>query len=210
MAEVSAQQKTKFFSNNLLVISVALLLISLFFGGYGFYKGIKADQNFTSANMCDRIIVLRQSVASPIEYYEKSPAKVDFSNVPEAAMFYTKITEASAAGPSFAGHFAIATWGCGTSCQDHAIVDVKTGRIVAYGLPSELGISYALNSRILVTNPISSLPRPNGIDMVKEEDLALSFARIPREYYELVEDDGTTYLSKICIESASEGVYELK
>ncbi|MDP2705410.1 MAG: hypothetical protein U1D31_00920 [Patescibacteria group bacterium] len=210
MTEVTAEQKTYFSSKNFLTISIALLLIGLSFGVYGFYKGMKADTNLISANVCTRIVTLRQNAASPIEYHEEPAGKVDFSDAPEAAMFYTKITEALAAGPGFAGHFAIATWGCGTSCQDHAIVDVKTGRIVAYGLPSELGISFALNSRILVTNPASSLPRPNEINATTEEDLAQSFARIPREYYELVEDDGATYLSKICVESASEGVYHLK
>lgn len=210
MGEIVTAQKPNFFSKNFLAISVILLLIGFSVGGYGFYKGMKADERLKATSMCERVVALRQNVASPIQYYEGPFAKVDFSTAPEAAMFYTKITEAVSAGPNFAGHFAIATWGCGTSCQDHAIIDVKTGRVVAYGLPSELGISYALNNRILLTNPKSSLPRPNEISAAKEEDLTLSFARIPREYYELVEDDGTIYFSKICVESASEGVYELK
>lgn len=210
MAESVVGEKTYFFSRNFLIISVALLLIGFLVGGYGFFRAINLNKASDVIHICERVVDLRESVAAPIEYYEKSPAKVNFGSAPEAAMFYTKITEASAAGPTFAGHFAIATWGCGTSCQDHAIIDVKTGRIVAYGLPSEMGIYYALNSRILITNPTSSLPRPNEVTISKEEDLALSFARIPREYYELVEDDGTVYLSKICVESASEGVYDLK
>lgn len=37
--------------------------------------------------------------------------------------------EWAAKGPSFAGNFTIAEWGCGTECEQIAIVDDKTGDV---------------------------------------------------------------------------------
>jgi hypothetical protein len=35
-----------------------------------------------------------------------------------------------AAGPNFAGHYALVGWGCGASCNDFAIVDVRSGKVI--------------------------------------------------------------------------------
>jgi len=35
----------------------------------------------------------------------------------------------AAEGANFAGHYRIATWGCGAGCVQFAIVDVKTGDV---------------------------------------------------------------------------------
>jgi len=43
--------------------------------------------------------------------------------------YRTVIREAAAVGANFSGHFAIATWGCGTGCEDFVMIDVKTGAI---------------------------------------------------------------------------------
>jgi hypothetical protein len=43
--------------------------------------------------------------------------------------YRTVIREAADAGTNFSGHFAIATWGCGTGCQDFVMIDLKTGAI---------------------------------------------------------------------------------
>ena len=42
--------------------------------------------------------------------------------------FRSKIRQAAAKGPNFAGHFTIAEWGCGSGCISVAIVDSITGR----------------------------------------------------------------------------------
>jgi len=44
--------------------------------------------------------------------------------------FRTMIRDAAQAGPNFAGHYALAQWGCGAGCVSMAVVDCKTGKTV--------------------------------------------------------------------------------
>lgn len=43
--------------------------------------------------------------------------------------FRTRIREAAAQPPNFAGHYVLATWGCGAECVSYAIIDAKTGAV---------------------------------------------------------------------------------
>jgi hypothetical protein len=43
--------------------------------------------------------------------------------------YRTMIQTAAEKGPNFAGHYTIATWGCGSSCLQGALIDEKTGDI---------------------------------------------------------------------------------
>jgi hypothetical protein len=65
------------------------------------------------------------------------PKPIKFSGNKDARMFRTRLKEAYKEGVNFAGHFVFATWGCGTSCQQGAIIDTKTG--VVY-FPKELNV----------------------------------------------------------------------
>src|SRR5690242_10449028 len=40
------------------------------------------------------------------------------------------IGDAVQARPNFAGVFSIVTWGCGTQCRSHVILDRRTGRMI--------------------------------------------------------------------------------
>jgi hypothetical protein len=46
-----------------------------------------------------------------------------------AGQFRTRLRQAAAGKPNFAGHFIVATWGCGTECVEGAIIDAKTGQV---------------------------------------------------------------------------------
>lgn len=62
------------------------------------------------------------------------PAPIDWSSYPEAKDFRTRITEAYQTNEvSFAGHYVLATFGCGASCIMGFMVDVRDGKI--YDLP---------------------------------------------------------------------------
>jgi hypothetical protein len=88
-------------------------------------------------------------------------------------LFRARIREAAQEGPNFAGHYTIAEWGCGTSCDSVAVVDARTGTVFGgpFGqLPKALlyygralkydrdangnyvhdALSYKLNSRLLI------------------------------------------------------------
>jgi hypothetical protein len=43
--------------------------------------------------------------------------------------FRTRIREAARMAPNFAGHYVLATWGCGAECRSYAVIDVKTGTV---------------------------------------------------------------------------------
>lgn len=43
--------------------------------------------------------------------------------------FRTRIRESMDQGVNFAGHYVVATWGCGTGCEQFAVTDAATGRV---------------------------------------------------------------------------------
>jgi hypothetical protein len=76
-----------------------------------------------------------------------------------ARQYKTVITAEAKREPDFAGHFRVATWGCGTDCRGFAIVDQHTG--VVYTLPGvdyvagvmgngDDRLSYRLDSRLFI------------------------------------------------------------
>lgn len=100
-----------------------------------------------------------QSIAAPAfaqyratERYTGRPAAVNL-NTPQARRFRTVLTNGAKRGPNFAGRYTVVTWGCGTECQQVAIVDAKTGRVYMTGITASLGVKHQLNSRLLVVNP---------------------------------------------------------
>lgn len=135
----------------------------------------------------------------------------DTSIFPEMTEYTTVLREALHGGPTFAGRFAVAEWECGSACQNHAVIDVESGLVVSVGPQTEHGIAYALDSTLLITNPVSALPSiPEST--YEAEGVALGIARLPREYYRLTTDalSGTQYLVRECVESSATGYIELE
>ncbi|TSC76031.1 MAG: hypothetical protein G01um101431_1049 [Parcubacteria group bacterium Gr01-1014_31] len=107
--------------------------------------------------------------------YTGPRANVDFETSPAAAKIVgPRIIDGLTYGPNFAGHYTVIEWGCGASCQMHAIVDAKTGAIVEYSLGSAFSLQYRLDSRLLVANP------PLYLDELSEAP-----AGVAVEYYEM-------------------------
>lgn len=77
-------------------------------------------------------------------------------------MFRTAIREGAKKGANFAGHYAIAAWGCGSGCASMAVVDLESGAVyegpfgvlpdarIAFPPSPEAGLSYLVNSRLFV------------------------------------------------------------
>ncbi|MEP6847391.1 MAG: hypothetical protein ABI999_00950 [Acidobacteriota bacterium] len=66
---------------------------------------------------------------------ERIPSiKVDLSTK-DARMFRTNLRNAAEDGVNFAGHFVLTSWGCGTNCNDAAIIDARNGKVF---FPKEL------------------------------------------------------------------------
>src|SRR5579864_259409 len=79
---------------------------------------------------------LADSSAPRFENYSAQPseagptAKLDLSSNPIAKEYRTVIRKEMAKGANFAGHYRIAIWGCGSSCAQFAVVNLKTGRAI--------------------------------------------------------------------------------
>jgi hypothetical protein len=56
-------------------------------------------------------------------------APVQFQT-PSDREFRTQFIRASKEPPNFAGHYRVATWGCGTDCLEGGIVDLSTGQLL--------------------------------------------------------------------------------
>jgi len=82
---------------------------------------------------------------SVVHSFEKYPAKISDPRNPSrlvlttrlAKRYKTVITDASTQPVDFAGHYRVATWGCGTDCRGFAIINKLNG--VVYTLP---GVEY--------------------------------------------------------------------
>ena len=105
----------------------------------------------------------------------------------------------------------MAEWGCGSTCQQHAVIDVETGLVIGFGLQTEYGVEYSRESSLFVTNPVANLPELPDTSY-ETEGLALSLARVSREYYRLTTDvlSGTQYLVLQCIENTATGYIEVE
>jgi len=111
------------------------------------------------------------SAQQPFEHYKtriyKGPlAKLVFAHNPVGKMYRTIITDTyyykpymvkgrKRTGMNFAGHYCFVWWGCGSNCQNSAIVDTKTG-IIYPGVTAALGYKFERDSRLLVINPGST------------------------------------------------------
>lgn len=70
--------------------------------------------------------------------------------------FKTRLTEASKELPDFAGHYRFANWGCGSTCETGAIIDLRNGKVYwdnRLFCPSMLegaDYEYRIDSRLMI------------------------------------------------------------
>lgn len=191
-------------------VKILLLLVSLVVLAEGAY--LYYIQTKPSINSCQYMIAAWEEAdpeAAAVKAEYTGPiANINFDspNFPQAAQFKSAIEAAVSSGPNFAGHFVIAEWGCGSNCQDHAIVDVITGNIVAFGIPSESGLSFSRESALIMTNPHGNSPQFADV-MSDSYEEKLYWFNVPREYYILSEGGGRVSVRRLCIENAFDGQF---
>lgn len=189
-----------------------VLVISLVFLIYFKNNNQVIDKGNTSyaelnSTICD--VVVQKQQKTEIEEYTGEPASVNFESFPEAKLFRTTIINQVSEGANFAGHYTVATWGCGTSCTGYAIVDVMTGNIVDY-VPYYTnqaleGFVSSVDSNILVFNPRPKNMVAKTAQEILNEDGQAYYARV---YYDLVESTDSTMpsLRKLCTENVYSGL----
>ncbi|HYH15090.1 MAG TPA: hypothetical protein VD794_07720 [Flavisolibacter sp.] len=91
-----------------------------------------------------------------VDTFNDRKAAIDYGSSPTARRFRTVITETYRNNPiMFGGHFIFVRWGCGTSCKNGALVDIRNGKV--YDLPmATIDYSYEKDSRLLIVNPPDS------------------------------------------------------
>lgn len=60
----------------------------------------------------------------------KKPVMVNLKSHPDARTYRTMLRQGASKGPNFAGHYSVVGWGCGTSCTQFAVVDLKSGKVI--------------------------------------------------------------------------------
>ena len=61
--------------------------------------------------------------------FSGKPAPVNLSGHSDARSWRTRLKEGAKAGPNFADHMTVATWGCGAECISIAFIDAKNGNV---------------------------------------------------------------------------------
>jgi len=69
---------------------------------------------------------LRDYPATP---YTGPHAAPDVRSDPRSKAYRTQLRGWATEKPNFAGHYILATWGCGTGCTQIAIIDALTGKV---------------------------------------------------------------------------------
>lgn len=64
-----------------------------------------------------------------VPVYKGPNGTPDLTSDSQTRMYRTRIKEWAKAKPNFAGHYILATWGCGTECLQITIIDAKTGKV---------------------------------------------------------------------------------
>ena len=91
-------------------------------------------------------------------------------------MFRTRITKEALQGPNFAGHYTVATWGCGTGCTEFAIVNAKTGTVFfpSFGGVESIRVPCNKDDIPAATEPNAEFRRDNVVveDVLITQDIA--------------------------------------
>lgn len=79
----------------------------------------------------------------------------------EAWRYRTAIREAYQANRvNFAGHYVAIYWGCGTSCQQWAIVDARSGSVYMVPFPTGGLADFRADSRLFIADPAQCNEEP--------------------------------------------------
>lgn len=130
-----------------------ILLTGVLLGGFliAGLRGGTGSKTSRQENACKNISLARYPVETQ-DFYAGQTAEIQIAD-DEQKEVKTILQEGSRKQSDFAGHYAIVGWGCGATCQKHAVIDARDGKIVRFGLESTHGVDYNLNSRLLTVNP---------------------------------------------------------
>jgi len=80
---------------------------------------------------------------------------IDFSSHKNASTFKTRLNNLIGQKPNFSSTYIITLWGCGSSCQQFALVNAKNGDVFIPNITASYGICFKLKSNLLIVNPLT-------------------------------------------------------
>jgi len=87
------------------------------------------------------------------------PTKLDFGDYSLSDQERKTISQSYQQGVNLAGYYHLASWSCGQDCQKAAIINIKSGRLIAFGADDDLqatnGWQFSATSSLLTINPAS-------------------------------------------------------
>jgi hypothetical protein len=89
------------------------------------------------------------------EINNRKPAKIKSSylkKLPKNIIEDIKYQYNNKKQPNFAGHYIIVSWGCGSPCQMHAIIDMKSGKTANF-IVTTIGLDFKIDSYLLIMDP---------------------------------------------------------
>jgi hypothetical protein len=100
--------------------------------------------------------------------------------------YRTRIRKAAKGQVNFAGHFILVTWGCGTGCEEGAIIDLSTGKtqLLPFAIHKDADaltddnpdrISFRRDSRLVVFNGQRNEKGPDGLHYYEFDGQHLRF-----------------------------------
>lgn len=89
------------------------------------------------------------------EAYQGRLAPLDENSHSDTRKFRTALRDGLKQGINFAGQYTVVTVGCGTTCQEHYVVNRKDGKVLDK-VQSSTGAQYSPDSRIFIVNPPDS------------------------------------------------------
>lgn len=170
-------------TNNIYKLLFYILLVPyILFAVYLFWPvkdEVNQDTTQDNQSTCQKEL---EATSSDTDEYNGVSKPVDFSDFPDAKTYFTMITKAVEGGVNFAGRYTLAMWGCGTDCRGFSVINVETGKVIAY-------------------NPVNSQYHvQNGGNYIVLEPVT---AGQTREYYKIANDK----LELACSEVSSKDMY---
>lgn len=89
------------------------------------------------------------------EAYSGQSAQLDVTSHPEATKHLSALQNGLQQEMNFAGRYTVVTVGCGTTCQEHFVIDRQQGKVLDK-VQSSTGAQYRPDSRIFIVNPPDS------------------------------------------------------
>lgn len=87
---------------------------------------------------------------------KKRAADINFASHKQARAFRSRLREGLKQEANFNGHYRIVTYGCGTACQSHFVLDLETGNIIG-GFSG--AAEFRIDSGLIISTPVSAAPQ---------------------------------------------------